>query len=98
MSESTEEIVRQMREQASLARQIHDSPDGPQKWVGRAVKKGFATTGEFSLEREYMWVEVVAVEGGRLKGKLCNQPFYAIHLQRGDTVLLDEDEIVSVAE
>lgn len=98
MMMSKDEIRRMLQTQAALARQIHASPGGPQKWVGRVIKKGFPPSQPGDIGEEWMFVEITGVEGGKLVGVLLNHPRFATHLGRGDSVVLDEAEITLAAE
>lgn len=92
------EIRKMFQKQATLARQIHAAPGGPQKWVGRVIKKGFPSRQPGDIGEEWMFVEITGVEGGKLVGVLLNHPQFATHLRRGDNVVLDEAEITLAAE
>ena len=89
--------VWQMMRAQSLAAHVvkTQGPPGPGKWLGRIVKKGFATT-DPQMKHEFMWAEIIRVEDNHLVGVLLNRPFYATHLRHGEEVSIDESEIVAV--
>jgi hypothetical protein len=94
--DSAEEAMRRRaRKQILEARKIKASPRGLEKWVGKVVKKRFATTDTSFATGEWMWVQVLRVEGGRLVGRLDNDPV-CCDLRYNDVVSLDESEIIAV--
>jgi hypothetical protein len=85
-----------MRAQSLAAHVVKTAgPPGLGKWLGRIVKKGFATT-DPQIKSEFMWAEIVRVEDNHLVGVLLNPPLYATHLRHGDEVSIDESEIIAV--
>ena len=93
---SRNNFLRQMRAQSLAAHVVKtQGPPGPGKWLGRIVKKGFATT-DPQMKHEFMWAEIIRVEDNHLVGVLLNRPFYATHLRHGEEVSIDESEIVAV--
>jgi len=81
----------------------------PQWFVGRFVKRAFATT-EADLEKfglaeevwptyEHMWVRVIGTtDDGLLMGTLANEPAYAVHVSMGQFVTLQRTEVEEVEE
>lgn len=92
-----EAIIREMTAQAQAARDLRDAGGGLEKWIGRVVKIGFEQSTDPNINKEWMWVEVTAVRGGRLVGVLQNTPVYATHVERGTECEFTEDEIYSLS-
>lgn len=63
------------------------------KWIGVLVEKGFPQINDLELGREYLWIEITGVNGNRLVGRLLDQPRLATHLELGDEIEVEEDEI-----
>lgn len=70
----------------------------PTTMVGRFVKRAFPAIHPQTQEpvREHMWVKVLSVENGQLKGLLDNHPSLSMELRLGDTVMVSMDEIEDV--
>ncbi len=81
----------------------------PQWFIGRFVKRAFATT-EADLEKldptaevcpiyEHMWVHVIGTtDDGLLMGTLANEPAHAVHVSMGQLVTLQRTEVEAVEE
>jgi hypothetical protein len=76
------------------ARQMADSGDGPEQYVGYLVKREFPCLD--GVRSENMWCEVVRVDGERLVGRLRNQPLFATYVHPGEEVDIEVREIIAV--
>lgn len=68
----------------------------PRDYVGKYVKKEFATNRKDAPDGEHMWVKVTHTEGCLLVGKLNNQPIVCRHIKWGDEVTVRIPEIEDV--
>jgi len=68
----------------------------PSRFVGKSVKRSFDAVHPVKglPAREQMWVEVDAVVGGKLVGRLNNHPVWETGLEWGDRVEVEMDSII----
>ena len=64
-------------------------------FLGRHVKKSF---NDNKGQTEHLWIKIFKIDGGKLVGKVDNDPVFDIGIRFGNIVRVDRSEIEEVFE
>jgi uncharacterized protein YegJ (DUF2314 family) len=73
---------------------VADHRNDPQWFVNRHCKLAFPVPG--TDHKEYMWVQVLSLEGSELVGRLANTPIQIKDMAHGDLFAFKTHEIIDV--